>query len=155
MDIGYLLENILELKLDDEIFVDGEKRRVVFLGEYSLEHYPNQSFFKLFFDDGNWLEIEPASERCYMCNFLQRPVDRNLIVDYDETLKMNGNEFLLNDMQDRQTLRKIYFGDITDGEGDGIFSAYLFADEAFVLANDNKNRDSFSKEIPLENIKIN
>jgi hypothetical protein len=90
-----------------------------------------------------------------MCNFLQRPVDRNLIVDYGETLEMNGNEFRLNDAQDHQTLRKVYFGDITDGEGDGIFSAYLFAGESFVLADDDKNRDSFSKEIPLESIRIN
>jgi hypothetical protein len=43
-----------------------------------------------------------------MCNFLQRPVDRNLIVDYGETLEMNGNEFRLNDAQDHQTLRKVF-----------------------------------------------
>ena len=155
MNIGYLLESVLKLQIDDEIFIDGEKRRVKFFGEYSLKHYPNQSFFKLFFDDGKWLEICPESESCYICNYLQRPVDRNLIIDYGETLEMNGNEFRLNDAQDHQTLRKVYFGDITDGEGDGIFSTYLFAGESFVLADDDKNRDSFSKEIPLESIRIN
>ena len=64
---------------------------------------------------------------------------------------------MLDNSNDKQFVKKIYYGDIKDGEGECVFSDYGFADEIWSLAtlDDGRVSDIRAKKISIEGISIN
>lgn len=137
--------------------IKGKTKKTVFVASYCTEHYPDEEYLKIFFDDGTILEMMPETESLYFCDDERRIIDRGLITDYDEYLNIDSKQYLLSDSEDKQFLKKIYYGDIDDGEGGCIFSDYGFADEFWSLAvlDDGSISDVHVRRISLKDIKIN
>lgn len=137
--------------------IKGKARKTVFVASYCTEHYPNEEYLKIFFDDGTILEMMPKTGGLYFCDDERRMLDRNLITDYDEYLNIDNKQYLLENSDDKQVLKKIYYGDIDDGEGGCIFSDYGFANEVWSLAvlDDGSISDVHVRRISLKEIKIN
>ena len=129
----------------------------MFCASYCTEHYPDEEYFKVFFDDGTVLEIMPNTEDLYFCDDMRRKIDRNLITDFGEHLKIDGKEYLLDNSNDKQFVKKIYYGDIKDGEGECVFSDYGLADEIWSLAtlDDGRVSDIHAEKISIDDISIN
>lgn len=136
--------------------IKGKIRKAVFCASYFTEHYPDELYFKVFFDDDTILEIMPNTEELYFCDDVRREVDRKLITDFGEYLKIDGKEYLLNNNDDKQFVKKIYFGNIEDGEGECVFSDYGFADEVWSLAvlDNRKESDMHMKRIDIKDVKM-
>ena len=71
-------------------------------------------------------------------------------------MKIDGKEYLLNNNDDKQFVKKIYFGNIEDGEGECVFSDYGFADEVWSLAvlDNRKESDMHMKRIDIKDVKM-
>ena len=134
----------------------GKIRKAVFWASYFTELYTVELYFKVFFDDDTILEIMPNTEELYFCDDVRREVDRKLITDFGEYLKIDGKEYLLNNNDDKQFVKKIYFGNIEDGEGECVFSDYGFADEVWSLAvlDNRKESDMHMKRIDIKDVKM-
>ena len=139
------------------ITIKDKPRRIVFVASYCTKHYPDEEYLKIFFDDGTILEMMPETESLYFCDDERRIIDRGLIVDYGEHLNIDSKQYLLDNSEDKQVLKKIYYGTIDDGEGGCIFSDYGFANEIWSLAtlDDGSISDMHVRRISLKDIKIN
>ncbi|MBO7131894.1 hypothetical protein J6V85_01325 [Candidatus Saccharibacteria bacterium] len=138
------------------IIIKNRARKTVFVASYYTEHYPDEEYFKIFFSDGTILEIMPKTEDLYFCDDKRRIIDRDLITDFDEYLNIDSKQYLLVSSEDKQFLRKIYYGNIEDGEGGCVFSDYGFADEIWSLAvlDDGEISDVHVKKISLKDVEI-
>lgn len=136
--------------------IKGKIRKAVFCASYYTERYPDEVYFKVFFDDDTILEIMPSSEELYFCDDARREVDKNLITDFGEYLKIDGKEYLLYNYNDKQFVKKVYFGNLEDGEGECVFSDYGFADEIWSLAvlDNDKESDVHVKIIDVKDVKV-
>ena len=136
------------------IIIKNVPRKVTFVASYYTEHYPDEEYFKIFFSDETILMIIPEAESLYFCDDERREINRELITGYGEYLHIDGKEYLLDNGDDKQFVKKIYFGNIKDGEGKCVFSDYGFADEIWSLAtlSDGEISDIHAKEIDLKDI---
>lgn len=155
MDIQELI-NLITNAEPFQLTIKDIDRQPAFAASYTTEHYPDDEYIKLFFTDGTLLEIMPSADELFFCDDERREVDRSLISDFDEYLNIDGTEFLANDLNDRQFVKTIYFGDPKDGETDCIFSDYGYADEVWSLAilPNGTISDIHTKRIAPSDIKI-
>ena len=125
---------ILGLKKNTVLKVTGAGRKAVFMASYTTKHYPDDEYLKLFFADDTLLEIMPGQKEVFFCDDERRSLDRNLVKDDDKYLDVDGKRYSLDNANDTQVSKKVYFGDMTDGEGGCLFSDYSFEDEIWSLA---------------------
>lgn len=125
---------ILKLKKNDILKVASIGRKAVFMASYTTKHYPDDEYLKLFFADGALLEIMPGQKEVFFCDDKRRNLDRNLVKDDGKYLDVDGKRYSLDNANDTQIIKKVYFGDITDGESGCVFSDYSFEDEIWSLA---------------------
>lgn len=131
-------------------------RETVFVASYCTEHYPSEEYLKIFFDDGTILEMMPKTEDLYFCDDERREIDRNLVTDHGECLRIDNKEYLLENGNDKQIVKTIYYGDVENGEGGCVFSDYGFADEVWSLAvlDNGEVSDVHVERIGLKDIKF-
>ncbi len=139
------------------ITIKDKPRKIVFVASYYTEHYPDAEYLKIFFDDGTILEMDSVAERLYFCDDERRIIDRGSFSDYGDYLNIDGEEYLLNDSNDKQVLKKIYYGNIDDGEGGYIFSIFVSVNGIWTLTtlDDGSISGMHERVISLKDIKIN
>lgn len=120
----------------------------------TTEKFPDDEYIKLFFSDDTLLEIMPSLEEVYFCVDSRKEISRNLITSNDKYLNIDGKQYALENANDIQILKKIYFGDIADGEGSCKFSDYVFDDEIWSLAtlDNGKISDAHARKIKIGDI---
>ena len=135
------------------IIIEGVSRKAVFCASYYTEHYPDEEYYKVFFDDGTMLEIMPSAESLFFCDDIRRKIDRSSITDFGEYLNIDGKKYLLTNHNDEQYVKKVYFGD-NNGEGECVFSEYGFANEVWSLAvlGDGSVSDIHMRKISIMDI---
>lgn len=129
-----LVDSIKSIRYNSFMDIEKTLHQAVFMASYVTEKYPDDEYLKIFFKDNTILEVIPGSQEFFFCDDPRRNIDRNLIIDDGERIKIDGKEFLSNGSEDKQYLKKIYFGNIEDGEGNCIFRDYEFKNEVWSLA---------------------
>lgn len=129
-----VLSRILRLQEDSTVKIFGTDHKAVFMASYTTKHYPDDEYIKLFFADGTLLEIMPNEKEIFFCDDSRNEISRDLIIDDGKHLNIDGNLYTLENSNDTQIIKKIYFGDVADGESGCIFSDYVFEDEVWSLA---------------------
>lgn len=112
--------------------IKGKARETAFVASYSTEHFPYDEYLKVFFTDGTLLEVMPGSEDLFFCDDERNEISRDLIKG--DILEIDGKKYELENGDDEQFLKKIYYGNIKDGEGGCVFSDYSFDNEIWSLA---------------------
>ena len=129
-----LLEKFTNIESSFDLKIKGVNRRVVFVASYNTEHFSDDEYLKIFFADGTILEIMPSTEELYFCDDMRREVDRSLVSEDGKILNIDGKQFSLDNGDDQQFVKQIYFGDAKDGEEECVFSDYSCGDEVWSLA---------------------
>ncbi len=137
---------------DTNIKIKGQDHELVFVASYYTEHYPDDEYLKVFFRDDTVLQVVPDTKELFFCDDERRNIDRGMI--HDDRLVIDGKEYILQNGDDKQFVKKIYFGDLSDGEGECIFSDYAFQDEVWSLAvlDNGEVSDIHVKAIELKDI---
>ncbi len=125
---------IKNIKYDSFVDIENTSHQAVFMASYVTEKYPDDEYYKIFFRDNTILEVIPSLQEFFFCDDSRRNIDRELIVNSGRQLEIDGKKFLSNGSEDNQYLKKIYFGDIKDGEGNCKFRDYECGDEVWSLA---------------------
>lgn len=148
------LLKILKLEKGSIIKVTDKDRRAIFMASYTTEKFPDDEYIKLFFSDGTLLEIMPSQGEVYFCDDSRKEISRNLITSNGKYLNIDGKQYALENANDTQIVKKIYFGDIADGEGGCRFSDYIFEDEIWSLAtlDNGKISDVHARRIKIGDI---
>lgn len=148
------LQNILTLQEGSLINILGIDHQVSFMASYTTEKFPDDEYIKLFFSDGTLLEIMPSQGEVYFCDDSRKEISRNLITSNGKYLNIDGKQYALENANDTQIVKKIYFGDIADGEGGCRFSDYIFEDEIWSLAtlDNGKISDVHARRIKIGDI---
>lgn len=147
------LSKILNLEKGSAIKVIDKNRRAVFMASYTTKKFPDDEYIKLFFTDA-LLEIMPSQGEIYFCNDNRKEISRNLITSNGKYLNIDGKQYALENANDTQIVKKIYFGDIADGEGGCEFSDYAFNNEIWSLAtlDNDKISDVHARKIKIGDI---
>lgn len=148
------LLKILKLEKGSIIKVTDKDHRAVFMASYTTKKFPDDEYIKLFFSDGTLLEIMPSQEEVYFCDDSRKEISRNLITSNGKYLNIDGKQYVLENANDTQIVKKIYFGDIVDGEGGCQFSDYVFDNEIWSLAtlDNGKISDVHARRINVKDI---
>ena len=151
-----LVDSIKSIKYDSSIKIENTSHQAVFMASYVTEKYPDDEYYKIFFRDNTILEVIPSSQEFFFCDDSRRNIDRNLVTNNEEQLEIDGKKFLSNDSEDNQYLKKIYFGNIKDGEGNCIFRDYEFENEVWSLATlkNGEKADIHVRKISAEDISL-
>ena len=72
------------------------------MASYYTIHYPDEEYYKVFFDDDTILIMMPETESLYFCDDERREVDRELITDFGEYLHIDGKKYLFDNSNDKQ-----------------------------------------------------
>ena len=152
MHFNDFLSKILSLQKRAVINVSGTNHKASFMASYTTEHFPDDEYIKLFFDDGTLLEIMPSQEEIFFCDDPRKEIDRNLITG--DILNIDDKQFVIENANDNQLIKTIYYGDIADGEGGCNFSDYIFNDEVWSLAtlDNGKISDVHAKKIDIKEV---
>lgn len=155
-NFGMFLEKIENLRKGSIIKVDGVKREAIFMASYSSEHFPNNWYIKLFFKDGTILEVMPVSEEVFFCKEGRKEIDRSLLDNSGKRLTINGEEYDILNSNDIQVVKKIYFGDVSEGEAGCIFSDFGSTNKVWSLAklDDGTISDVCAEKITIEDVII-
>ena len=148
------LLKILKLEKGSIIKVTDKDRKAVFMASYTTEKFPDDEYIKLFFSDDTLLEIMPSLEEVYFCDDNRKEISRNLIASNGKYLNIDGKQYTIENANDAQIVKKIYFGDIADGEGGCKFSDYVFDNEIWSLAilDNDKISDVHARKIKIGDI---
>ena len=146
------LERLLETKPGDIIKIHDKDSKILFMASYYTEHFPEDEYLKVFMSDGTILEVMPQTKELYFCDDNRRNINRSLISDDGKSLNIDGKKYILQDGNNRQYIKKLYYGNVEDGEEGCIFSDFIYGDEVWSLAvlDNNQISDVHARKITAE-----
>lgn len=156
MTFSDFYNQLLNIDKKTSIKIKDKDHEIVFVASYFTKNYPDEEYVKVFLSDGTILQATPGAEEVYFCDDSLRAVDRSLITDGGEHLNIGGKQYTLENGDDQQLVKKIYFGNLSDGEGECVFSDYSCGDEVWSLAilPNGEFSDVHAKKIDLADVPL-
>lgn len=156
----FLVGELKKIKFGDKIKVEDIEHEAIFMASYVTEHYPDNQYLKVFFEDGTALEIydrEPFYEvdaELFFYDSSLREFKDESFTDYGETLEVDGKEYMLNDSFDKRYIEKVFFGETKNGEGESITSIYVGRDGFWLIEEGNVAKGRFGKRVSVEDVDL-
>jgi hypothetical protein len=162
MALQELIDNLIQ-DPNKKITINGETKSIAGFAEFKSANIPDESYFKLSFNDHSVLVIIPSQNALFFSN--EAPIEFKEIADEEigvkKELTFRGKNYILDNANDYQYVIRLIKGDWKVIEGEVKFSDYVPSDGSDELLSlgwivkTGKRADVNPKGISIQDISIN
>jgi len=163
MEFSDLLKTLLNNPEQTQVKIkNSDWKKIKGFAEFRTINFGDDGYFKIVFEDGTFLYILPADELLMYADSAHADFSeiKNEEIGQKEKLIIKGREYVLDNKNDFQYVKRLILGNYQDIEGEVKFSDYIPTDGASellslgVLLRTGERADINPAEIGIKDVKI-